>query len=308
MYKCLFCYQSLEAGEYHVACSKRFFGTSIVPILELDKEKINQLAQITVNERLALTGVQPKLSLSVEGERGNKRFTLVGLWGDYILKPPSLQYPYMPEVEDLTMHLAELFKIETAGHALIRTTAGELAYITKRFDRYKGQKIHIEDFCQLSGLLTEQKYKSSYERAGKIIRHYATNSGLDVIKYFRLVLFSFLTGNNDMHLKNFSLMHTDKGVLFSPAYDLLNINLVFPEDQEELALTLQGRKRNIKRADFDQLAASLEILDKVRDNIYKDFSRKMDNVHAWIGRSFLNEEYQKIYLEIVQKKWNQISL
>src|SRR3546814_600301 len=134
MANCLFCYKPVEDGEYHSACSKKFFGTAYVPTLELDKEKIVLLAQITVSQRLALTGVQPKLSLSLEGEKGNKRLTLVGLWGDYILKPQSLDFPLMPEVEDLTMHLAKLFKIETAEHALIRTSTGELAYITKRFD------------------------------------------------------------------------------------------------------------------------------------------------------------------------------
>lgn len=243
MANCLFCYQPTETGEYHTSCSKKFFGTTMMPKLELDKEKIAQLAQFTVNERLAVTGVQPKLSLSLEGEKGNKRLTLVGLWGDYILKPQSTDFLFMPEIEDLTMHLAKLFKIATAQHTLIRTSTGELAYITKRFDRVKGKKIHIEDLCQLSELQTEQKYKSSYERVGKIIKQYATNSGLDAIKYFRLVLFSFLTGNNDMHLKNFSLMHTEKGILLSPAYDLLNVNLVFPEDIEDLALTLGGRKK-----------------------------------------------------------------
>lgn len=221
MNNCLFCYQPVETGEYHPACSKKFFGTMKVPILELNREQLNKLAQITVNERLALTGVLPKISLSLKEEKGNKRLTLIGLWGDYILKPQSTEFSFMPEVEDLTMHLAKLFKIETAEHALIRTSTGELAYITKRFDRVKGEKIHVEDLCQLSELLTEQKYKSSYERVGKIIRLYATNSGLDVINYFRLVLFSFLTGNNDMHLKNFSLMHTD----MSTRKDILRLSI-----------------------------------------------------------------------------------
>ncbi|MGM7552883.1 HipA domain-containing protein [Myroides odoratimimus] len=210
MNNCLFCYKPVETGEYHTACSKKFFSTTQVPILELDKEKIDKLAQITVNERLALTGVQPKISLSLNSENGSKRLTLVGLWGDYILRPQSPDFAFMPEVEDLTMHLAKLFKIETAQHALIKTSTTDLAYITKRFDREKGKKIHIEDLCQLSELLTEQKYKSSYERVGKIIKQYTTNSGLDVIKYFRLVLFSFITGNNDMHLKNFSLYPPDQ--------------------------------------------------------------------------------------------------
>ncbi|TJZ63272.1 HipA domain-containing protein [Sphingobacterium olei] len=308
MANCLFCYKPVEYGNYHATCSKKFFGTTSVPTLELDKEKLNKLAQITVNERLALTGVQPKLSLSLAGEKGNKRLTLVGLWGDYILKPQSSEFPFMPEVEDLTMHLAELFRIETADHALIRTSTGELAYITKRFDRKNGKKIHVEDLCQLSELLTEQKYKSSYERVGKIIKKYTTNSGLDVIKYFRLVLFSFLTGNNDMHLKNFSLVHTDKGILFSPVYDLLNVNLIYPKDQEDLALTLGGRKRKIKRSDFDQFAMSLGIAEQVRDNIYKDFSVRSDQIQDWINKSFLNGENKDQYFKIIIKKMHQIGL
>ncbi|WP_378960320.1 HipA domain-containing protein [Pedobacter jamesrossensis] len=306
MTNCLFCYQAVESGEYHTSCSKKFFGTTHVPKLELNQEKLNQLAQITVNERLAVTGVQAKLSLSLEGPKTDKRLTLVGLWGDYILKPQSTEFPFMPEVEDLTMHLADLFKIETAKHTLIGTSTGELAYITKRFDRVKGKKIHVEDLCQLSELQTEQKYKSSYERVGKIIKQFTTNSGLDVIKYFRLVLFSFLTGNNDMHLKNFSLMHTEKGILFSPAYDLLNVNLVFPQDQEDLALTLGGRKRKIKRSDFDQFASSLGLLDKVRDNIYQDFYKQKERVKDMIAISFLTPEFKIKYIEIFLNKMKQI--
>ncbi len=306
MSNCLFCYQPIETGEYHPACSKKFFGTSQVPALELDREKLKQLAQITANERLALTGVQPKISLSLNGGKGNKRLTLVGLWGDYILKPQSTDFAFMPEVEDVTMHLAKLFKIETAEHALIRTSTGELAYITKRFDRAKDKKIHVEDLCQLSELLTEQKYKSSYERVGKIIREYATNSGLDAIKYFRVVLFSFLTGNNDMHLKNFSLMHTDKGILFSPAYDLLNVNLMYPDDKEDLALALGGRKRKIKRSDFDQFAASLGLSEIVRDNIYKDFLKQYNKVQDLIDRSFLTDAYKDTYVEIFDQKLKQL--
>src|SRR5690606_11234012 len=289
-------YKSVENGEYHANCSRKFFGTAKVPVLELDQEKLNKLAQLTVNERLALTGVQPKISLSLNGEKGNKRLTLVGLWGDYILKPQSANFEAMPQVEDLTMHMAKLFKIETAQHALIHTSTAELAYITKRFDRVKRNKIHVEDLCQLSELLTEQKYKSSYERVGKIIRKYAANPGLDAIRYYRLVLFSVLTGNNDMHLKNFSLVHTQNGVLFSPAYDLINVNLIFPADEEEMALTLAGRKRKIKGSDFDQFATSLEITDIVRNNIYKDFSNQIYKAVDLINRSFLSEEYKQEYI------------
>lgn len=142
----------------------------------------------------------------------------------------------------------------------------------------------------------------------KIIKQYATNSGLDVIKYFRLVLFSYLTGNNDMHLKNFSLMHTDKGVLFSPAYDKLNVNLIYPDDKEDWALTLGDRKRKIKRSDFDQFAMSLGLTEIVRDNIYKDFSKQLNKVHDLIESSFLTDEYKGGYVEIYESKLNQIGL
>jgi serine/threonine-protein kinase HipA len=308
MNNCLFCYQPVKVGTYHLGCSKKFFGTMQVPVLEINREIIRNLAENTVNKRLALTGVQPKISLTIEGDRGHRRLTFVGLWGEYILKPQSDDYAYMPEVEDLTMHLAKVFKIETAEHALIRTTIGELVYITKRFDRVDGKKVHVEDLCQLSGMLTEQKYKSSYERAGKIIKQYATNTGLDVNKYFRLVLFSFITGNNDMHLKNFSLMHTDKGIMLSPAYDLINVNLVYPKDKEDLALTLNGRKSNIQRSDFDQFAYNLGISEKARDNIYEDFSQEMNKVQDWVERSFLSEEYKEKYLQIIQNKQEKIGL
>ncbi|MEI5985327.1 HipA domain-containing protein [Sphingobacterium sp. PU5-4] len=308
MANCLYCYNPVEEGDYHPNCSKRFFGTTNFPVLDLDKEKLNKLAQIAVSERLALTGVQPKISLSLHGEKGNKRLTVVGLWGDYILKPQSTDFPFMPEVEDLTMHLAKLFKIETAEHTLIKTTSGEFAYLTKRFDRQKQKKIHVEDLCQLSELLTEQKYNGSYERVGKVIKQFATNSGLDAIKYFRLVLFSFLTGNNDKHLKNFSLMHTEKGILLSPAYDLLNVNLIYPADKDDLALTLGGRKRKIKKTDFDQFALSLGLSELVRDNIYKDFSTQTDKVHDFIAKSFLTEEFKVGFLEIFKQKLEQIGL
>ena len=308
MTRCLFCYQPVDVGTYHERCSRQFFGTAKVPALELDKERLNALAEITVDEGLAVTGVQPKLSLSIVGKGTEKRLTLVGLWGEYILKPQSSEFAFMPETEDLTMHLARLFKIKTAEHALIYTAQGDLAYITKRFDRHKGQKIHVEDLCQLSELLTEQKYKSSYERVGKVIAAFATNSGLDVLNYFRLVLFSFLTGNNDMHLKNFSLMHTDNGIVFSPAYDLLNVNLVFPKDDEDMALTLNGRKKKIKRNDFDQFALSLHISDKVKENIYKQFAGQLKQVKELICSSFLPKEKQELYLDIFIRKLKQIEL
>jgi len=304
MPRCLFCYQKLEGdGQYHARCCKKFFGTNSLPGLHLDKNILSELATKTVNKRIAVTGVQPKLSVDLEKEIGSDRLTIVGLWGQYILKPQHDEFQFMPETEDLTMHLAELFKIRTCQHALIPTSEGKLAYIAKRFDRYKGKKIHIEDFCQISGFLTEQKYKGSYEKVGKLVTQYCTNRGLDTLNFFELVLFCYLTGNNDMHLKNFSVIHhSDHTISLSPAYDLLNVNLVFPDDADELALTLNGRKRKITKTDFNIFALGLNLPEKAVFNIYAKFAGASEKVERVIQSSFLPDDWKQRFMEIWDSK------
>lgn len=192
-----------------------------------------------------MTGVQPKLSLDIQ--RGTAwdlpgKFTIVGLWGNYILKPPTKTYPLAPELEDLTMHLALLSKISTVPHALIRLQSGSLAYITLRVDRSKSGKIHMEDMCQLTGKLTEHKYRGSYEQIGKAILKYSATPGLDLVNFFEQVVFAFLTGNTDMHLKNFSLLNVPGvGYTLCPAYDMLATALI-TDDAEQMALTLNAKK------------------------------------------------------------------
>jgi len=271
-------------------------------LLELNDAILRQMADKTINRHIAISGVQPKLSVTIKKGSGNARLTIVGLWGEYILKPQHSSYFFMPETEDLTMHIASVYKIVTCRHTLLRATDGTLVYIAKRFDRKDGEKIHTEDLCQLSELLTENKYKSSYERAGKLVLKYCTNSLLDALKYFELVLFSYLAGNNDMHLKNFSVVHTESGILFSPAYDLLNVNLVNPKDDEEMGLTLNGKKKKIKLADFISLAEKLSIPKKAMENSFKKFSDNSEQVRVLINRSFLNDEYKERYWQIWQKK------
>lgn len=300
MSNCLICYKDAGDKEYHSKCAKRFFGTETMPELNLDKKLLKDLAEKTISSHIALTGVQPKLSVTLEKTKGNVSLTIVGLWGEYILKPQHEKMEAMPETEDLTMHLAAVFGILTCNHTLLRATDGNLVYIARRFDRVMGKKIHAEDFCQLSNFLTENKYKGSYEKAGKLILQYCTNSGLDVLKYFELLLFCYLTGNNDMHLKNFSILHLENIIALSPAYDLLNVNLVFPKDQEEMALLLNGKKKNIKLRDFEALGVVLNIPDKVRDNIYKKFQSCNTEIYTLINNSFLSSEKKEIYWEI----WN----
>ena len=302
MSNCLFCYKDAGDKEYHSKCAKRFFGTETMPELNLDKQLLKDLAEKTISSHIALTGVQPKLSVTLERIKSNGRLTIVGLWGEYILKPQHEIMVAMPETEDLTMHLAAIFGILTCHHTLLRSTDGNLIYIARRFDREKREKIHVEDFCQLSGFLTENKYKGSYEKAGKLTLQYCTNSGLDVLKYFELLLFCFLTGNNDMHLKNFSLLHLENSIALSPAYDLLNVNLVFPKDQEEMALLLNGKKKNIKLRDFEALGIVLNIPEKVRHNTYKRFKSLNSEVRTLINSSFLSKEKKEKYWEIWNRK------
>lgn len=302
MAHCLFCYKDAGTQEYHSQCVKRFFNTDVLPELDMNRQLLKDLAEEIIGNHVAVTGVQPKLSVTFENNAGNGRLTIVGLWGEYILKPQHEELAAMPETEDLTMHLAEIFGIATCKHTLLSASDGSLVYIAKRFDRVKEQKVHMEDFCQLSEFPTENKYKGSYERAGKLILTHCTNSGLDVLNYFERLLFCYLTGNNDMHLKNFSLLHLENSIVLSPAYDLINVNLVFPKDQEEMALLLNGKKKNIKLRDFEALGTVLNIPEKVRANVYKKFTSKNAEVYKLINASFLDVERKRMYGEIWNKK------
>ena len=306
MRKCLYCYQALEEfqQDYHPSCAKILFGTTQTPIIDFDLNQLEELAkQIIINSK-AVTGVQPKLSLNVEKHRNEpSRLTLVGIHGDYILKPPSSTFKELSENEDITMHLAEMVKIKTAMHGLVRLKSGELVYITKRFDRIKGAKIAVEDFCQLSENLTEHKYRGSIEKIGKLSQSFTTNKGFEAQRLFELVLFCYLTGNADMHLKNFSLIENPLGEYeFSPAYDLLNTAIVMPEDKEESALTINGKKSKLNRNDFQLLATSLKINDKSLEAIYKRFEDVLPKWVSWIEQSFLSEEMKEAYLELIQKR------
>jgi serine/threonine-protein kinase HipA len=306
MDKCLFCYKPLENNQvdYHPVCSKKFFGTYAPPVIDLSLDRIKEIAINSLTNRIAVTGVQPKLSLdlSISG-KNEKRLTLVGLWGKYILKPPFEDYPEMVEIEDLTMHMAEELKIKTAEHTLARLQSGELAYITKRFDRIKKEKVPVEDMAQLTETLTENKYRGSMELIARTIKKYSNYAGFDLIRLFEVTLFSFLTGNSDMHLKNFSLL-TDKDneTLLSPAYDLLSTKLLVPADKEDLALSLNGKNNNIRRKDFNTFAQYLEIGEKTLENIYNRFYISLPVLEEWIEKSFLSAVMKNKYKEFLHNR------
>ncbi len=300
MCKCLYCYQPLNEGQtdFHPACARRFFGRGGVPVLPYSRTNINELAREVLQSRSTVTGVQPKLSMDIN--RGGKdepdRLTIVGLWGRYILKPKSDTYPWLPEDEDLTMHLATLAKIQVVPHSLIRFSDGELTYITRRIDRDDdGRKYLMEDACQLSERMVSDKYKSSYENVAKLIRRFSSMPQLDVVNYWEVVVFSWITGNSDMHLKNFSLFCRIPGLYtLSPAYDLLNVHLLF-DDPEELALTLDGRKRKLNRQNFINAMHTAGLEDKVIENIFAKFQKVQPRWNAFIDNSFLPVDLQEKY-------------
>lgn len=305
MCKCLYCYQELEEGQkdFHPGCARKFFGTKDVPLLEYRHEDLDRLAEKIIRAQTSLTGVQPKLSLNLTKHEGSSRLTIVGLWGDYIFKPQTECYPQLPENEDLTMHLAQAAKISVVPHSLIRLADGRLGYITKRIDRTKnGEKIDMEDMCQLTLHPTEYKYKGSYEQVAKTIAQYSSVPKLDLTNYMQLLLFCFVTGNNDMHLKNFSLYRPSKDYLLTPAYDLLNVAITNPEDEEELALSLSGRKTKLRLADFLNAAKTMGLEESVAWRLIAGLHKALPQWRMLIHHSFLSEEMKNRYEELITSR------
>ncbi len=310
--RCLYCYQPLTEGEvdFHTSCSKKFFGQPTPPELPYGIEEMEKLATEVIRSKVSVTGVQPKFSLDIATSKKDepKRFTIVGLWGGYILKPSSKLYPHTPEVEDLTMHLASLAKIIVVPHSLIRLKSGELAYITKRIDRHKKKKFHMEDMCQLTDRQTEHKYRGSYEQIAMAATKLSVNPGLDVINFYEQVLFSFLTGNADMHLKNFSIFHDPEfGPSLSAAYDMLSTALVNPDDKEDLALTLNGKKNKINRSDFKAAFTASKLTESQQTNIFKKMEKARQAWMEFIEISFLSEEYKAKFIELIKDRFNRVS-
>ena len=302
MCKCLYCYQELDEGQkdFHPHCVRKFFGTKDTPLLEYRHEDLDRLAEQVIRAQTSLTGVQPKLSLNLNKHDGCSRLTIVGLWGDYIFKPQTEDYPQLPENEDLTMHLAEAAKISVVPHSLIRLADGRLGYITKRIDRTKnGEKIDMEDMCQLTMHPTEYKYKGAYEQIAKAIVQYSGTPKLDIANYMQMLLFCFVTGNNDMHLKNFSLYRPAQNYQLTPAYDLLNVAIVNPKDQEELALPLSGRKTKLRLEDFVNAAKTMGLEKIVVLRLISSLQKVLPKWLTLIHNSFLDKEMKDKYEELV---------
>ena len=310
--KCLYCYQPVEKGvDFHEKCSLEFFGSPSPPEMNYSLDQMAELAKEVVERSVAVPGVQPKLSMSLvkeTKENDTMRLTIVGaLGGNYIFKPPSDRFPEMPENEHVTMRIAESFGIRVVSSSLIRLTSGELSYITKRIDRTEaGEKIHMLDMFQI--IEAFDKYKSSLEKVGKALGSYSENTLLDKVFYFELVLFSFLTGNNDMHLKNFSMIQDTSGWVLAPAYDLLSVAIVLPEDKEELALTLAGKKKKVKREHFEQLGDELALTRRQINGVFQRMIKNKPDAAHWIDQSFLSDSMKNAYCEVLNARYQQLGL
>ena len=308
--KCLYCYESLEGEiDFHKKCCVKFFGSTTPPHIPYSLDQMADLAKNVVERSVSVPGVQAKLSMSVvkeTHENPDTRLTVVGaLGGQYIFKPPTDKFPEMPENEHITMRIAEAFGIRVVLSSLIRLESGELSYITKRVDRTEnGEKIHMLDMFQITEAF--DKYKSSMEKVGRALHNYSDNTLLDKIFYFELSVFSFLTGNNDMHLKNFSMIESPSGWVLAPAYDLLNVAIVFPEDTEELALTLAGKKKKLKREHFEQLGKGLELTDKQIQGVFKRMIKYKPKAIEWIDKSFLSDDMKKAYINILETRYEHL--
>lgn len=302
MRKCLYCYNELDdlqQGDYHPKCIKAFFGATQAPALPYRLSDMEKLAKDSAALSITVPGVQPKLSLGwikkglEQGNLGRLKI-MDALEGQFILKPQNTDYPQMPENEHLSMKLAQLFGINTVPSSLIRLESGELCCISKRIDRNPdGSKRHMIDFLQILEL--SDKYKGTMETLGKTIGDLSVNTLLDKHRFFELAVFNYLIGNNDMHLKNFSMWHSDLGWVLSHAYDLLNVKIILPNDKEDTALLLGGKKSNFSKKNFDQLGTQLQLNEKQINGVYRRIEKWVPKAVEMVDGSFLDEERKKKY-------------
>ena len=310
MSKCLFCYKELEEGlvDFHPSCARKFFGSETVPILPYTRDNMSELARQVIRTSSSVTGVQAKMSLDVNrgGKNEPTKFTIVGLWGKYIFKPQSAKYPCLPELEDLTMKMAEVARIHTARHTLIRLADGELGYLTLRMDRgRKGEKISMLDMCQLTNRLTEHKYYGTYQQLAETIKKFSSVPMLDVQRFWEVVLFSWITGNSDMHCKNFSLLDSGNGEYgLSPAYDLLAVLLADPQDTEEMAMSFSvgGQKSGFNRDTFITAFTQSGIPTAVANKMIERMKAYLPNWNILIDQSFLPDKMKANYHQLLSKR------
>ena len=300
---------SAASGQWHKKCIQSFFGTTTLPDIDVSDEVLNQLAIDSTSKGFTVPGVQKKLSLHLT-EGSNPRLTLVNYPTGYILKPQTEEYPALPEMEYLIMQMAQATGIKTVPFALIRMSSqtSTLAYITRRIDRVSGKTpgmLAMEDFCQLDGRLTEDKYRGSYERCGKVIEKYSARPGLDLSELFIRVAFSFAVGNSDMHLKNFSLIETGIGngeYVLTAAYDMLSTNVILPADLEQFALTMNGKKQHIRRNDFLHFGEAIGLQRNTAERMMGKLVKYEGRYLEMCEQSYLPDDMKKQLKDLIRER------
>lgn len=301
----------IECGnEKYSRAGLKKLSKNLVQLKEFPYTQEEQLRECAARaDKISVQGVQPKLSAKLNVKL--ECFEIVDRYGEFILKPQHNFYPELPENESLTMKLAETIGIEVPLNGMIYSIDGKLTYFIKRFDRLgKNKKLAVEDFAQLAGKSRETKYDYSMERVVNILDTFCTFPAIEKVKLFRLTVFNFLIGNEDMHLKNFSLITRNNKIELSPAYDLLNTSIVLAGEPEEIALTLGGKKKNLTAElliDYfgkERLKLNNRIIAQIIDKIKSE----LDNWYKLINFSFLSPSMKEKYLNLLKSRKTQLEL
>ena len=251
-------------------------------------------------KKLSIQGVQPKLSASISVV--DQEFKIVDQFGTYIIKPQNDLFPQLPENEDVTMRMAKVFGLDVPFHGLVYGKDGSLSYFIKRFDRYgKGKKYATEDFAQLTGNTRDTKYRFTMEKLIPVLDDYCSFPAIEKADFFKRILFCYVTGNEDMHLKNFSLITKNGKTTLTPIYDFLNSTIAIKKPEEEIALTLKGKKRNLKVSDFIEYYAKerLQLNNKTIATILEQMETAIPKWKELIEISFLTEVMKEKYLNLL---------
>lgn len=282
----------------------KLLSRNLTQLKDLPLTQEEQLREAAIRaDKMSIQGVQPKLSAKLNIK--DEVFDVVDRGGEYILKPQNNFYPEMPENESLTMKMAELIGIVVPLSGMIYSSDGKFTYFIKRFDRYgRNKKLSVEDFAQLAGKSRETKYDYSMEKLVTLIETFCTFPAIEKVKLFRLTIFNFLVGNEDMHLKNFSLITRDNKVELSPDYDLLNTTIMVPKSQEEIALPLAGKKRNLStKILFDYFAKErMKLNDTIISQVLNKINLEFGNWENLIKISFLSNDMKEKYIELLKKR------
>ena len=302
---CRICLENVRGeADYHARCLRALFGSAKVPHLDIELGKLHTAALAMIGHT-SLSGIQKKISVGISADRETLQVEAEG--GRYILKPQTETYPFLPENEHVTTQLARLVGIEVAPSGLVSLKGGSLAYVVRRFDRLpSGKKLPQEDFCQLAEKSPKEKYDGSAEFCVRLLRKYATEPLVEILKLYRLLLFIWWSGNGDMHLKNFSLLTGEDGVIrLTPAYDLVCTRMVIPDDQ--LALPVVGKKDRLDRADWLQFAKYCSLPEKPATRIVDELAAVLPKATALIDRSFLPDDLKKQFAQLVADRTAAIS-